>query len=126
MNTDHNCIFCQIIAGKIPSKKVYEDDEILAFHDIHPAAPIHFLVIPKKHLAMLSDAKEEDTLLLGKIMLKIPQLAIQEGANPGQDGGYKLLMNNGAQGGQEVYHMHLHVLVGPPPWNHQALGKVRD
>jgi histidine triad (HIT) family protein len=107
-----NCIFCKIIEGKIPSRKVYEDEEILAFHDINPAAPIHFLVIPKKHLSMLSDASSEDTQLLGKIMLKIPELAIQEGANPGQAGGFKILMNNGAEGGQEVYHMHLHVLAG--------------
>jgi histidine triad (HIT) family protein len=107
-----NCIFCKIIEGKIPSKKVYEDDEILAFHDINPSAPIHFLVIPKKHLPMLSDAGGEDTQLLGKMMLKIPELAIQEGANPGQEGGFKILMNNGAEGGQEVYHMHLHVLAG--------------
>jgi histidine triad (HIT) family protein len=107
-----NCIFCKIIEGKIPSRKVYEDDEILAFHDINPSAPIHFLVIPKKHLPMLSDARSEDTQLLGKIMLKIPELAMQEGANPGQTGGFKVLMNNGAEGGQEVYHMHLHVLAG--------------
>lgn len=107
-----NCIFCKIIEGKIPSRKVYEDEEILAFHDINPSAPIHFLVIPKKHLPMLSDARSEDAQLLGKIMLKIPELAIQEGANPGQAGGFKILMNNGAEGGQEVYHMHLHVLAG--------------
>lgn len=119
---DDNCIFCKIISGKIPSKKVYEDHDMLAFHDIHPAAPIHFLIIPKKHLPMLSQATDADTLLLGKMLGVAPKLALQEGASPGQEGGFKVLINNGAQGGQEVYHMHLHVLAGPRPWNKHLPG----
>ena len=121
MHRDENCIFCKIIEGKIPSKKVYEDEELLAFHDIRPAAPIHFLIIPKNHIAMLSEATTQHMQLLGKMMLKASELALQEGANPGPTGGFKILMNNGAQGGQEVYHMHLHVLAGKRPWGKQLL-----
>ena len=103
MNHDPDCLFCKIIAGTIPSKKLYEDDDCLAFNDIHPAAPIHFLMIPKKHISMLAEVTLEDTEL-------------QAGARSGKAGGFKVLINNGADGGQEVYHMHMHVLAGPRPW----------
>jgi histidine triad (HIT) family protein len=116
MNHDPDCLFCKIIAGKIPSKKLYEDDDCLAFNDIHPAAPIHFLMIPKKHIAMLAEVTLEDTELLGKMMVLAPKIALQAGARSGKAGGFKVLINNGADGGQEVYHMHMHVLAGPRPW----------
>ena len=116
MNHDPNCLFCKIIAGKIPSKKLYEDDDCLAFNDIAPAAPIHFLMIPKKHIAMLAEVTLEDTELLGKMMVLAPKIALQAGARSGKAGGFKVLINNGADGGQEVYHMHMHVLAGPRPW----------
>lgn len=115
MNHDPDCLFCKIIAGKIPSKKLYEDDDCLAFNDIAPAAPIHFLMIPKKHIAMLAEVTLEDTELLGKMMVLAPKIALQAGARSGKAGGFKVLINNGADGGQEVYHMHMHVLAGPRP-----------
>ena len=116
MSHDPDCLFCKIIAGKIPSKKLYEDDDCLAFNDIAPAAPIHFLMIPKKHIAMLAEVTLEDTELLGKMMVLAPKIALQAGARSGKAGGFKVLINNGADGGQEVYHMHMHVLAGPRPW----------
>lgn len=116
MNHDPDCLFCKIIAGKIPSKKLYEDDDCLAFNYIAPAAPIHFLMIPKKHIAMLAEVTLEDTELLGKMMVLAPKIALQAGARWGKAGGFKVLINNGADGGQEVYHMHMHVLAGPRPW----------
>jgi histidine triad (HIT) family protein len=116
MMQDPNCLFCKIIAGKIPSKKVFEDEHIYAFHDIAPWAPIHFLMIPKKHIAMLAEVTREDTELLGKMMVLAPEIALQAGARSGKAGGFKVLINNGADGGQEVYHMHMHVLAGPRPW----------
>jgi histidine triad (HIT) family protein len=119
---DPDCIFCKIIEGKIPSKKVYEDEDVLAFHDINPAAPIHFLIIPKLHLPMLADATDENQQILGKMMVLAPKLAFEAGARPGQSGGFKVLVNNGADGGQEVYHLHLHVLAGQRPWKHELPG----
>ena len=116
MSHDPDCLFCKIIAGTIHSKKLYEDDDCLAFNDIHPAAPIHFLMIPKKHIAMLAEVTFEDTELLGKMMVLAPKIALQAGARSGKAGGFKVLINNGADGGQEVYHMHMHVLAGPRPW----------
>ena len=122
MKHDPDCIFCKIIDGKIPSKKVYEDEDVLAFHDINPAAPIHFLIIPKTHISMLADATDENQQILGKIMVLAPKLALEAGARPGKSGGFKVLVNNGADGGQEVYHLHLHVLAGSRPWKHGLLG----
>lgn len=122
LSHDPDCIFCKIIEGKIPSKKVYEDEDILAFHDIHPAAPIHFLMIPKIHLSMLSESTMENQQLLGKMMVLAPKLAFEAGARPGKAGGFKVLINNGADGGQEVYHLHMHVLAGPRPWKHELPG----
>ncbi len=116
MHTDPHCIFCKIVAGQIPSKKVYEDEEIFAFHDINPWAPVHFLVIPKLPLPSMAQVGEEHAALLGRMLIKVPQLALQEGVNPYPEGGFRLLTNTGAEGGQEVHHLHWHVLGGPRPW----------
>lgn len=107
-----DCIFCKIACGKIPCAKIYEDDDVIAFNDINPKAPIHFLIIPKKHIASLADAKPEDAQLLGKIINLVPVLAKQQGC----DGGFRTVINTGKDGGQEVAHLHVHVLGGPQPW----------
>ena len=104
-----DCLFCKIIKGEIPSNKVYEDDEFLAFHDINPAAPVHILVIPKKHINSLADIEKEDEQLLGKIYGIINKIA--EEYNFKQDG-YRIIVNCGKNGGQEVMHLHFHVLAG--------------
>lgn len=104
-----NCIFCKIIKGEIPSEKVYEDDEILAFKDIHPAAPIHILIIPKKHIATLLDITEEDSELMGKIMQVVKKVAQKLGI---EENGFRLIANCGADSGQEVMHIHFHLLAG--------------
>ena len=104
-----DCIFCKIIKGEIPSKKVYEDEEFLAFHDINPAAPIHILVIPKKHISMLTELKEEDEQLMGKMFTIINKIAKQEGF---EKEGYRVIVNCGKDSGQEVMHIHFHVLGG--------------
>ena len=106
-----DCIFCRIAKGEIPSNKVYEDDEILAFKDIHPQAPVHLLIIPKKHIATLSDASAEDAPLLGRMLALAPRLAADQGATDG----FRTIINTGRVGGQEVYHLHLHVLGGSAP-----------
>jgi histidine triad (HIT) family protein len=112
MSHDPNCIFCKIAAGQIPSRKVHEDDELLAFHDIHPAAPVHFLIIPKAHLPSLAEAGPEHEALLGRMMALAPRLAVAQGAT----NGFRSVINTGHDGGQEVYHLHLHVMGGPRPW----------
>ena len=114
--SDPNCLFCKIVAGKIPSKLVYQDDELYAFHDIHPWAPVHFLVIPKLHLPSMAQLGPEHAGLIGRLMLLIPQLALQQGCNPYPQGGYRTLCNTGTEGGQEVHHLHVHVMGGPRPW----------
>ena len=116
MSQDSNCIFCKIITGQIPRKKVYEDEEIFAFHDIHPAAPVHFLMVPKKHFSNLMTATKDDEAILGRMLTLAPQLAKDQGCRPGDTGGFRLSINNGADGGQEVYHLHVHVMGGPRPW----------
>ncbi len=116
LHSDPDCIFCKIIAGKIPSKKVYEDEEVYAFHDIHPWAPVHFLMIPKNHIASLAQVGEAHVGLLGHMMTLAPQLALQEGCNPYPQGGFRILSNTGDEGGQEVQHLHFHVIGGPRPW----------
>jgi len=116
MTTDANCIFCKIAEGKIPSRKVYEDDEILAFHDINPWAPVHFLLIPKAHIASMAHVEPGHADLMGRMMTLIPQLAKQEGCEPYPEGGFRVIINTGAQGRQEVHHLHIHVIGGPRPW----------
>lgn len=116
MHHDSNCLFCKIIAGEISSRKVYEDEEFFAFHDIHPAAPVHFLMVPKVHLRSLAHAQPAHAGLLGRMMVLAPRLAQEQGCEPYPDGGFRLVVNTGAQGGQEIDHLHLHVMGGPRPW----------
>ena len=104
-----DCLFCKIIKGEIPSSKVYEDEEILAFNDIAPAAPIHILVIPKKHITSLAHMKDGDEKIFGNIYNVINKIAEQKGFK--QDG-YRVIVNCGENGGQEVMHLHFHVLAG--------------
>ena len=106
---EENCVFCKIIKGEIPSKKVYEDEDALAFHDIEPAAPIHILVIPKKHISKLTDLKPEDEAVIGKIYTVINKIAEQEGF---LEQGFRVIVNCGKDAGQEVMHIHFHVLGG--------------
>jgi histidine triad (HIT) family protein len=105
MSSDPNCVFCKIIEGKIPSRKVYEDDELFGFHDIAPWAPVHFMLVPKKHIASMA-----------KIMTLAPKLAVEQGCTPYPEGGWRVVINTGAEGGQEVHHLHVHVMGGPRPW----------
>ncbi len=116
MTADPSCIFCKIVEGKIPSRKVYEDEELLAFHDIHPWAPVHFLMIPKRHIASMAQVGPEHEALLGRMMALAPKLAVQEGCRPYPEGGFRMVINTGPDGGQEVYHLHMHVMGGPRPW----------
>ncbi|HEX4309860.1 MAG TPA: histidine triad nucleotide-binding protein [Acidobacteriaceae bacterium] len=103
-----DCLFCKIAAGAIPSKKVREDDAVLAFYDIEPKAPTHILVIPKKHIASLADAKPEDEALLGRLLLTIADIAREQGLADG----YRVVISTGAEGGQTVDHLHVHLLGG--------------
>lgn len=113
------CIFCKIVRGEIPAKKLYEDDEVLAFHDIRPAAPVHFLVIPKRHAASLYEVDASHQQALGKMLTVAGQLALKEGATEG----FRTIINTGRVGHQEVYHVHMHVLGGPEPLGPMVLRK---
>ncbi|MCL2496090.1 MAG: histidine triad nucleotide-binding protein [Clostridiales bacterium] len=104
-----NCIFCRIAAGQIPANFLYEDEDIAAFRDINPRAPVHVLIIPKKHIASLAEIEEADTALLGRICLVARQLAENEGIAAS---GYRLISNCGTDSGQEVAHLHFHLLGG--------------
>jgi histidine triad (HIT) family protein len=106
MNAD--CLFCKIVAGSIPAKRVYEDDLCLCFADINPQAPTHLLILPKKHIASLAHAEEKDVALLGHLVAKAAEVA--RGARLEQ--GYRVVINTGADGGQTVDHLHLHLLGG--------------
>ncbi|MBA4707331.1 MULTISPECIES: histidine triad nucleotide-binding protein [Aquitalea] len=100
-----DCIFCKIAAGDIPCNKIYEDADVVAFHDIRPIAPVHFLIIPKLHVASLADCGPEHEALLGRIMGLVPKLAAEQGMSAG----FKTGINTGRGGGQEVFHLHVHV-----------------
>lgn len=104
-----DCLFCKIVKGEIPSNKVYEDEEIVAFYDINPAAPIHILVIPKKHIVSLAEIEKEDEILLGRMHHVINQIADEKGF---KEKGYRVIINCGEDGGQEVKHLHFHILAG--------------
>ncbi len=104
-----DCLFCKIVAGDIPSEKVYEDDLVLAFNDISPQAPTHILVIPKAHIATTNDLTEQESQLVGHIVLTAQKIAREQGLS---DAGYRLIFNCNEQGGQTVYHIHLHILGG--------------
>ncbi len=103
-----DCLFCKIARGEIPCRKVYEDDEVLAFHDINPVAPVHFMLVPKLHLATLADAGDVHAELLGKMLLLAPRLAKEQGL----DNGFRTVINTGKGGGQEIFHLHIHVIGG--------------
>lgn len=112
MSHDPNCLFCKIVAGQIPSRKVHEDEQVLVFHDIHPWAPVHVLIIPKVHIASMTDVTREHAALLGHMQALVPELMRQLGVT----NGYRTVINTGPDGGQEVYHLHLHAMGGPRPW----------
>ena len=112
MSHDPNCLFCKLVSGTIPSRKVYEDDDILVFHDIAPWAPVHLLLIPKRHLTSMVDVTEADAPLLGRMMTLIPKLMLESGVT----NGFRILVNTGKDGMQEVQHLHLHAIGGPRPW----------
>ena len=109
--SESDCIFCKIVAGKIPSRKVYEDDDMLAFHDINPLAPVHFMIIPKKHVDSLAQVTREHAEVLGRMMAKAAGLAREQGATDG----FRTIINTGRVGRQDVYHLHVHVIGGPDP-----------
>jgi histidine triad (HIT) family protein len=111
METDPNCIFCKIVRGEIPSRKVFEDDDVLAFHDIQPQADLHFMIIPKKHVPSLYDVTAADAPVLGKILTIAAKLAREQGANDG----FRTVVNTGRIGQQDVQHVHVHVLAGSEP-----------
>ena len=104
-----DCVFCKIIEGKIPSEKVYEDENLLAFKDINPVAPIHILVIPKKHIEKLIDVKEEDSYLIAEIFKAINKIVKQLNI---EEDGFRVIANCGRDGGQEVMHIHFHIIAG--------------
>ena len=106
-----DCIFCKIARGELPSRKVHEDDELLAFHDIHPVAPLHLLVIPKRHIASLMDVTTDDAGVLGRMLALAPRLARDNGSPEG----FRTIVNTGRIGRQDVAHVHLHVIGGPKP-----------
>ena len=105
-----DCLFCKIVNGDIPAEKVYEDEHALAFKDINPAAPVHILVIPKKHLSSVAHAEISDQSLLGKLLLTANRVAKEQGLEKG----FRYIINTGEQGGQTVFHLHLHILGGRP------------
>ncbi|HLO63724.1 MAG TPA: histidine triad nucleotide-binding protein [Azonexus sp.] len=106
-----DCIFCKIVAGQIPSSKVYEDEDILAFKDINPARPVHVLVVPKKHITSLASVTAEDAPALGKILAKANEIAVAQGSPDG----FRVIINTGRVGQQEVPHLHAHIVGGPDP-----------
>ena len=105
----NDCIFCKIVRGEVPAKKLYEDEDILAFHDIRPQAPLHFMLIPKKHIDSLADIGTEDTVMLGRLFALTGRLARENGSPDG----YRTIVNTGRIGRQEVMHLHVHVVGGP-------------
>jgi len=103
-----DCIFCKIAAGEIPAKFAYQDDEIIAFHDIRPKAPVHLLVVPRVHIESLNDIRPSDGQLLSNMLMLLPKLALEHGLK----NGFRTICNNGPDGGQEVNHLHFHILGG--------------
>lgn len=104
-----NCLFCRIAAGEIPAKIAYQDDDVVAFHDINPQAPLHVLVIPRKHIATINDLTADDAELVGKLYLAAQKIVTEAGY---AEEGYRTVMNCGVDAGQTVFHIHLHVLAG--------------
>ena len=102
-----DCIFCKIVQGNIPSKKIYEDEDVIAFNDINPLAKVHFLIVPKLHIESLASCEVQHEALLSKMLLLAPKLATEQGLK-----GFRTMINTGAEGGQEVFHIHFHVFGG--------------
>jgi histidine triad (HIT) family protein len=115
-----NCLFCKIIEGAIPSAKVFENDEFVAFKDINPVAPVHILLVPRHHVVSLQDVTSNDATWLGKMMALVPQIASENGCRPGPEGGFRVVINSGNDGGQEVGHLHVHIIGGQRPWKSTA------
>ena len=111
-SSDPKCLFCKIIAGSVPAKKVYEDDHMIAFHDIAPWAPVHILLVPKRHIVSMDEVSAADAALMGHMMAKSPELMHQLGVN----NGFRHIINTGQDGRQEIAHLHIHVMGGPRPW----------
>lgn len=105
-----DCVFCQIVAGFMPAEIIFQDDEITAFWDQRPAAPIHILIVPNRHISSVNELEVEDAALVGRLMLKAREIATELGV---RDKGYRLLINVGEGGGQSVFHLHLHLFAGP-------------
>lgn len=103
-----DCLFCRIARGEIPSRKVYEDDEVIAFHDIHPVAPVHFMLVPRQHIISLLEAEESQQSLLGRMLLLAARLAREQGLQ----NGFRTVINSGRGGGQEIFHLHIHIMGG--------------
>lgn len=103
-----NCIFCKIVKGEVPANKVFEDEDFIAFHDIHPKARVHVLVIPKKHIESLAHLSEQDSDVIAKLTLRLPKIAKQLDLSTG----FRTVINTGKGGGQEVFHLHYHLLGG--------------
>lgn len=106
-----DCLFCKLIAGDIPATVLYEDEDVIAFEDIMPQAPVHFLVIPKKHISTLNDLTDEDAFVVGKLAIIASKVAKEKGV---AEDGYRVVMNCNKNGGQTVYHIHMHVLADRP------------
>jgi histidine triad (HIT) family protein len=106
-----DCIFCKIVAGKIPAKKVYEDDDMLAFHDIQPQAPVHFMIIPKAHVDSLAQCGPDEAPVPGRMLAVAGRLASEQGSPDG----FRTIINTGRIGRQDVYHLHIHIIGGPSP-----------
>lgn len=106
-----NCVFCKIIRGEIPSRKVYEDDDIFAFHDIRPVAAVHFMLVPKEHIESLAHVEDQHQQVLGKMMVLAHRLAREQGSPDG----FRAIVNTGRVGRQDVLHVHMHVLGGKDP-----------
>ena len=106
-----DCLFCKIARGEIPSRKVFEDEEIFAFHDINPARPVHILVIPKRHITSLATVSDADSPVLGRMLVVANRLASENGSPDG----FRVIINSGRVGGQEVAHLHAHIVGGPDP-----------
>ena len=105
------CIFCKIIAGQARSEMVYQDEWVSAFHDIHPVAPVHILIVPNQHIESMNDLRPEDEQVIGRLFTTAALIAAQEGV---RDSGYRLIINTGPHAGQMVYHLHLHLIGGQP------------
>lgn len=104
------CVFCRIVRGEAPARIVYQDEDVTAFHDLHPRAPTHILIVPNRHIAGVAAVEPEDSALLGKLVVVARRLAEQEGIV----NGYRLVVNNGPRAGQSVFHLHVHLLGGRP------------